>query len=393
MTNVGMIGLGGRGMGLMRVLLLMKDVRVSAVCDVYKDRTDKAAKEVKIKNKKAPFITDDYKELIKRDDVDIVLISASWEMHVEMASESMRAGKFTAMEVGGSYDIEECNKLIAVYEETKTPFMFLENCCYGERELMCKNLAEQGKFGKIVQLDGAYCHDIRNEIAFGKENRHYRLNHYIHHNCDNYPTHDIGPIAKILNIGNGNSFKRLCSFSTRSEGLHQYILDKKKDDTELLNTNFAQGDIITTLIECENGEIIRLTLETTLPIAYSRQFTVHGTKGSYREDGDVLILDDEISALHRQYAEGSPRKLYCNTKKYEKKYGHDLWKKRSFAMRVSGHGGMDYLVLRAMVESCANKTPSPIDVYDAAEWMCITALSEQSLKNDSAWVEFPNFRK
>lgn len=371
----------------------MKDVGISAVCDTYSDRTGEAAKMIKRKKGTKPFITSSYTELIHRDDVDIVLVSASWEMHVEMACASMRAGKYTATEVGGSYDIDECRKLVEVYEETKTPFMFLENCCYGKRELMCKNLAEMGKFGKIMQMDGAYCHDIRNEIAFGKENRHYRLNHYIHHNCDNYPTHDIGPIAKVLKIGQGNSFKRLVSFSTGSEGMHQYICDKKKDDKDLLNTKFAQGDVITTIIECTNGEIIRLTLETSLPIAYSRQFSVHGTKGSYKEDGDILILDDEINARDRYLAESHPEKLYRNAVKYEKKYGHPLWLKRDRAMKKAGHGGIDYLVLRAMVESFRDKTPSPIDVYDAVEWMCITALSEVSLQNGSTWVDFPNFRK
>lgn len=44
---------------------------------------------------------------------------------------------------------------------------------YGRDEMMVYNMAEQGVLGEIVHCEGAYRHDIREEIAFGKENRHY----------------------------------------------------------------------------------------------------------------------------------------------------------------------------------------------------------------------------
>ena len=31
-------------------------------------------------------------------------------------------------------------------------------------------------------------HDLRKEVAYGKEERHYRLRNYIHRNTENYPT-------------------------------------------------------------------------------------------------------------------------------------------------------------------------------------------------------------
>jgi hypothetical protein len=52
---------------------------------------------------------------------------------------------------------------------------------------------------------------------------------------------------------------------------------------------------------------------------------------------------------------------------------------------------MDYLVLRAFVESVANQDPTPIDVYDAATWMAVTTLSEQSIALGSAPVSCPDF--
>ncbi len=390
-VRIGVIGLGGRGMGLMDNMLSMKDVTVTAVCDLYSDRVESAQKKVKLRKYTKPFGTSDYTELLKRDDVDIVLISASWQAHTQLACDAMKSGKYTALEVGGTYEIENCFKLIEAYEETKTPFMFLENCCFGRRELMCLNMAKDGVFGKIVQCDGSYSHDLRNEVAFGKENRHYRLEHYIANNCDNYPTHELGPIAKIIGINNGNRMKRLISLASGSYGLHEYVNEKKKDDERLRDIKFSQADIITTVIECENGETIRLTLDTTLPRFYSRGFTIHGTKALYQEDGDVLFIDGETVKKYGEKAEFEPERLYCNAKKYEKKYAPKMWKKITRAKEKAGHGGMDYLMLRNMVESFVNKTPPTIDVYDAAAWMSVTALSKQSIEQGSVWVDFPDF--
>ena len=80
--------------------------------------------------------------------------------------------------------------------------MLLENCCYGKRELMILNMVQQGVFGDVVHCEGGYHHDLRGEITCGKEMRHYRLRNYINRNCENYPTHEVGPICKLLDINN-----------------------------------------------------------------------------------------------------------------------------------------------------------------------------------------------
>ena len=138
--------------------------------------------------------------------------------------------------------------------------MFLENCCFGRRELMVLNMVEQGVLGEVVHCAGGYQHDLRDEIAFGKENRHYRLRNYLSRNCENYPTHDLGPIARILNINHGNRMLTLSSFASKSAGLHEFIMQNKSDDERLKQVHFAQGDIITTMIRCANGETIQLKI-------------------------------------------------------------------------------------------------------------------------------------
>ena len=197
--NVGIVGLGMRGYWLMKdVILLMPGVKVTAVCDVYEDRNERAAKLTEEVCGHVPATETDYKKLIARDDVDVVVVSCAWESHIKVAIDAMKAGKPVGMEVGGSYSVKECWDLVDTYEETQTPFMFLENCCYGRRELMALNMVKQGLFGDIVHCRGGYMHDLREEVSEGEKNRHYRLRNYIHRNCENYPTHELGPIARIL---------------------------------------------------------------------------------------------------------------------------------------------------------------------------------------------------
>lgn len=386
--NVGIIGLGNRGYWLMKdVILLMPGIKVTAVCDVYEDRNEKAAVLTEELCGHRPAMETDYKKLIARDDVDIVVITCAWEGHVQIAIEAMEAGKAVGMEVGGAYSIKQCWDLVDTYEKTKTPFMFLENCCYGRRELMALNMVQQGLFGDVVHCRGAYMHDLREEVSKGEENRHYRLRNYIHRNCENYPTHELGPIAKILQINHGNRMLSLTSMSSKASGLHEYIKDRMPDNNTLSHTTFAQGDVVNTMIKCAGGETILLTLNTTLPRFYSRDFTVCGTKGMYEEENDSVYLDKKYTLEE----EMGWKKFWGNAKEYEEEYDHPIWKKFLNDGVHGGHGGMDWLVFEAFFDSIRNNTLCPIDVYDAASWMCITALSEESIALGGQPVAVPDF--
>lgn len=393
--NIGMIGLGGRGVGLLSLAILrMKDVDVVAVCDVYEDRIEKVKSLCKSRRRVIPQGYTDYNELLSRKDLDAVIISCSWAKHTEIALKALEMGIPVGSEVGGAYSIDECWSLVDKYEETKTPFMILENCCYGEYELAVLNMVKQGIFGDVVAMEGGYKHDLREEISYGNVNRHYRLNEYLNRNCENYPTHEIGPIAKVLNINYGNRFTSLSSISSKSLGLKEYITNKAKKDerlNELVGKDFAQGDVVHTTITCENGELVHIMLDTTLPRPYSRGFTCHGTKALYQEDGNLFFFDNKPT---HKLMEFSLSKFFNNGKRFAKKYRHPIWKWFKSNGVKGGHGGMDWLVLRAFFEAIKKGDKKmPLDVYDAATWMVITALSDESIKNGSKYVDFPDFTR
>ena len=179
----------------------------------------------------------------------------------------------------------------------------------------------------------------------------------------------------------------LTAMASRAAGMKEYIKNNKADDEVLMNTEFRQGDVVNTIITCANGETILLTLDTTLPRYYSRGFTVQGTKGMYFEDNQSLFIDGEEHAKdHFEW-----KKHWGNVEEYREKYEHPVWKKYMAEGIKEGHGGMDWLVYSAFVDCVKRGIEPPIDVYDTATYMAVTALSEDSIATGGAPIPFPDF--
>ena len=385
-VRLAVLGLGSRGLGQMQTLLEMEDVDVTAVCDVYTDRAEAGAEAVQAARGHRPFVTSHYEEAIDRSDVDAAIIMTSWETHVPLAIFAMRHGKRPAIEVGGAASVEECWQMVRASEETGVPLMMLENCCYGEAELTLLRMVREQVFGTLVHCAGAYAHDLRDEIGNGDINRHYRQRHFLHRNGELYPTHELGPIANYLNINRGNRMVALTSMASMARGLHEWLGEHRKDRADLMNAQVNEGDVVITLIRCANGETIQLTHDCTLPRFYSRGGVIRGTKGMWMEDGHFIFLEGRTPVDPSDWAHHPE-----SDAKYMQEYMHPLWKAyRDFGVR-GNHDGMDYLVLRAFVESVQNQTEPPIDVYDAASWMSITALSEASIAAGSLPMAIPDF--
>lgn len=384
MIRICAAGFGCRGENLSELWTDFDDVEIVGVCDLYPDRAEAAADAIEKKTGRRPQTFTDYRPMLALKP-DLFLVTTAWRDHIPLVLAGLEAGIYTACEVGGAYSVEQCWELVRTQERTGTPLAFLENCCYGRLELMALNMAEQGVFGTLVHCSGRYGHDLREEIAYGKKNRHYRLENYLHRNCENYPTHELGPIARLLKINRGNRMLTLTSVASKAAGMAAYA--QEKNIAELQGKQFAQGDIVTTLIRCANGETIELCLDTTLPRAYSRSLTVRGTKGMLSEDNMSLFLDSEN---HAQY-DCEWEKQYNNIVNYYERYDHPIWKK-FLAEGVKGsHGGMDYLLFADLFDCVRQGKPFGIDVYDMASWMVITALSEQSIARGGTMESIPDF--
>jgi hypothetical protein len=161
-----------------------------------------------------------------------------------------------------------------------------------------------------------------------------------------------------------------------------------EQDPSLEGQRFNQGDIVHTIITCANGETILLKLDTTLPRSYSREFTVRGTKGMYNQDLNTVFLDgDPESWEPAEYG----KEAFGNAVKYEEEYLHPIWRNITEEQKKSGHGGMDGFLWTALLDALKNGKEMPIDVYDAAAWMAVTALSERSIAMGGAPQAIPDY--
>ena len=384
--RVGQIGLGGRGMGhLSGIFCERDDVVVTYVCDVYEDRCAAAVKMVEERRGNTPKSTTNYKEVCESPDVDVVIVTSAWENHVPACVYAMECGKQVATEVGGAYSIDDCWKLVNTYEKTGIHCMMLENCCYDRNEMMVMKMVREGLFGKIVHCEGGYQHDLRGEVSHGAENRHYRLRNYQNRCCENYPTHELGPIAKILDINRGNRMLKLTSMASGAWGLNAFAEAHDDVDPALRSYPFKQGDVVKTLIQCAHGETICLTLDTTLPRYYNRNFTIRGTKGFFGETENMVYIDGKCVEFGHDN--------FNNVGEYRKEWEHPVWKHFEEEGVKGGHGGMDWLVFDAYFTALRDGMVPPIDTYDTAAWMAITPLSEISIANGSMPVDVPDFTR
>jgi predicted dehydrogenase len=399
--KVGFIGVGLRGTNHLDNVLLRNDVKVTAICDIDPARIAIALNAIEKAGEKKPKVFDaneyDYRNLLDLKDVDAVIISTPWLWHTRMAKDAMIAGKYTGLEVSAANTLEECWDLVNTHEQTGTQLMLLENVNYRRDVLAVLNMVNQEVFGELVHFRCGYQHDLRfvklndGKSAYGKgvefgekgiSESAWRTQHSLLRNADVYPTHGVGPIATMCNINRGNRFLSLTSNATKSIGLNDYIVKNGGENHPNAKLKFKQGDIITSTIETANGETIIVTHDCNLPRPYSLGFRVQGSNGLWEKDGDRIYIEGK-SQPHQ----------WDDDKSWLEKYDHPLWKKYGELAMGAGHGGMDFFVINAFIESAKLNIAPPIDAYDAAAWSAITPLSELSIENNGEPQNFPDFTR
>lgn len=401
-VRLGFIGVGLRGRNHLEMALYRDDVEIVAICDVDPNAIQQAQKMIADKGRKPAVAYQkgdhDFENLAKRSDIDGVVIATPWEWHVPMALEVMKQGKYAGVEVSATVTLQESWDLVNMFEKTGSHCMILENVCYRRDVMATLNMVRQGMFGSLSHVQCGYQHDLR-EVKFNDGKQAYgggvefgakgfseakwRTQHSVDRNGDLYPTHGLGPVAEMLNINRGNQFAYLTSMASPAMGLHQYIEEKGGKDHPNAKVKFKCGDIVQTMIKCHNGETILITHDTNLPRPYSLGFRVQGTKGIWMDDNKSIYLEGVSAQAHR----------WEDFKPYQEKYDHPLWKAHAADAENAGHGGIDYFVLRAFIESIKNKVAPPIDVYDAAAWSAIAPLSEESIAKGSAPIQIPDFTR
>jgi len=408
-VRIGLIAVGGRGQVHLVEMLKRADVEVVAMADPDRMMMEKARKIAGAYNKQLPAeYTNgdfDYRNLLQRDDIDAVIISSPWAWHLRHAVDAMNAGKMVGVEVGCALSLDDCWEFVNTYERTGTPIMILENVCYRRDIMAVRNMVQKGMFGELLHVQGGYQHDMRARkfndgthpdtpgVEFGEKTSgtpKWRTQYSIDRNGDLYPTHGLGPVARMLYINRGNALTRLSSVATKARGLHRYIVNHPMGGERHPNAKikFKLGDIVTTQIQTANEETIVLTHDTSSPRPYNLGFRVQGTKGIWQEYGSGSFSDGFIF-----FEDSSPEHSWEDPEKYMRAYDHPEWRKLGSEVEKEGHGGMDYFVDDAFIECIKRNVPFPLDVYDLATWYAITPISEMSVREGGRLQTIPDFTR
>ena len=393
-VGIGVVGLGMRGGDAVQRLSLVPGCHVAAVCDVETDRAEASLQYLEGRGVQAHSYSgeeESYKALCEDPEVDLVYICTDWLHHVPVALYAMEHGKHVAVEVPSATSLEECWNLVNTSERTRRHCMILENCCYDFFELTALAMAQAGVFGEIIHAEGAYHHNLD---PFWKEYwNNWRLDFNRTHRGDLYPTHGFGPICQALDIHRGDRLTTLVAMDTRPFNGPKHVEAATGEPC----TDFQHGDVTTTLLRTAKGKTILLEHDVMTPRPYSRMYQLVGTDG-YAEKYPIQGI-----CLRKEGAENVDYQNLGGEKTYRgealeallAQYNNPILTPElvALAKEVGGHGGMDFLMDYRLVYCLNNGLPLDMDVYDLAEWCCVTELSRISLENGSMPVEVPDFTR
>jgi len=378
--GIGIIGTGGRGTSLLENLLAA-DIKILALCDIVREKAEHARSLVEKSGQKPPELYTNgdhaFESLVARDDLDLVIIATPWDWHVEMAMAAMKHGKHAAVEVPAATTIEDCWKLVDTSEQTRRHCIMLENCCYGYNETLILRMVHEGLFGDLLYGEGAYLHDLREELFSNKGEGLWRRKFHTRHDGNLYPTHGLGPVANYMGIQRGDRFDYIVSMSTPQRGLDEYRKTHVPSSDPRWAERYVTGDLKTA-----KGLTITLKHDTSNPHPYDRINVIGGTKGIFADYPPRIYFDGQAGD-----------EAWTNIDSF-KEHQHPLWKQEGeIAKKLGGHGGMDYIMLYRLMQCMRDGLIPDMDVYDAAAWSAPGPLSRASVAGGSIPMKFPDFTR
>src|SRR5882757_5256669 len=293
-VRLGIIGVGGRGTSLLGDLLAVENVDVKAVCDLVPEKVAHAQKMVTDAGQSQPAAFTkgerDFENLTKLE-LDIVYIATPWNWHVPMALEAMKNGKHAAVEVPACTTLQECWDIVDTSERTRKHCMILENCCYGDTEMMVLGMVRDGVFGEITDGEAAHLHDLRSILTANEGEGLWRRFPHMKRNGNLYPTHGLGPVAHYMDIHRGDRFDYIVSVSSSEASLTSYVKANYADGDPKRAEKYICGDMNTSIIKTQKGRTILLQHDVVNPRPYSRLNSISGSKGIFSDYPARIFLD------------------------------------------------------------------------------------------------------
>jgi len=394
LVRVGFVGVGEKGTEHLANLLSLEGVDLRAVCDIREEACTKAQLAAEKLGKKKPTAYTrgerDFVRMCESEELDLVYTATPWEWHVPVCLAAMKNGKNAATEIPAAITLDECWQLVETSEKTGKYCCMMENVNYMREEMAILSMVRKGLFGELIHAEGAYEHDTRYLKIKDVGDGLWLGDHHAKRNGNLYPPHALGPIAWYANINRGDRLDYIVSMSSNARGMDLYAKEHLPTNHPKRIKKYINGDVNSSLIRTANGLTIIIKHDSDLPRPYSRSHLVQGTRGIVRRYPEFKVCIEGKDHQH-QWEPGA---------KFLAEHEHPLWK-QALGRLAKEKGAAanpalitgDYLEDMRLIQALQTGVPPDFDVYDAATWSVVSALSEKSVADRSRPMDFPDFTR
>lgn len=146
-VSIGLLGTGGRGPTVSRLLTQNTSGRIAALCDLYDEKIERAKRVINLEN---PAIYKDYEKLLASD-VDAIIIATPAFLHAEHFEKAVQAGKHIYIEKPASPDVAGCKRIMRAADSAdrhlNITFGFQRR--YSQIYKNAKTLLDSGEIGTV----------------------------------------------------------------------------------------------------------------------------------------------------------------------------------------------------------------------------------------------------
>ena len=263
MMNVGMVGVGCiSGIYLKNLHEVFHELRLVAVCDLIRERAEKAQKEYNV-----PKLYDTMEELFADPEIDIVLNLTRPYQHYEVSKAALLAGKHVYSEKPRGADLAEGEELVALAKEKGLVIGGAPDTFMGAGIQTCRKLIDEGLIGEVV---GGRCA----MASHGVETWHPDPDFYYQRGGG--PLFDMGPyyITALINLLGG--IKSVYGYHRTA--YQTRLITAKPHEGEIIQVNTPTH--IESFLTFDSGAVVSLLTSFDVYNTKQTNIEIYGTKGT-----------------------------------------------------------------------------------------------------------------
>ncbi|NLB55643.1 MAG: Gfo/Idh/MocA family oxidoreductase [Lentisphaerae bacterium] len=370
--RIGVIGCGGRGWLAKHAHNPEENSFLVAGCDIV----PKALEDFKEKYGPDVLVTEDYRKIIERDDIDAVFVTSQDFLHEEQTVAALESGKSVYVEKPMAITLEGCDRMLRAAYENKVKLYVGHNM---RHMLLINKMKELVDKGAIGEVKAGWC---RHFVSYGAD-AYFKDWHAERSKATSLllqkGAHDIdilhwlcGGYSKLVTaVGGLTLYDQITDRHPESErGDASWHLENWPPLSQKgLNPVIDVEDISMMLMHLDNGVFASYQQCHYTPDAW-RNYTIIGTEGRIENFGD---------------GSGNVVRLW-NKRHYYQPYGDEQF----YIPHTSGsHGGADPLIVQEFVRYLRGETKIKTSAIAARYSVAAGCSAAYSLRNGAMPVTIP----